>query len=136
MTGDRGQVAIFVLGLALVCFAISGVTIDGTRAFLFRRTLQNSADAAALAGAAELDRRSYYSSGGADVGVATGPARAAAVRWLARRGLDARAAISVGEAEVGVVLRGDVPTTFLGLVGVSSLPVSVQATAAPVAGKT
>jgi hypothetical protein len=56
MTSDeRGQIAVLALGLALVVFAIAGLAVDGTRAFLARRSLQNLADAAALAGAGELD---------------------------------------------------------------------------------
>lgn len=138
MTSDQdneaGQVTVLVLGLAVVAFAVAGVAIDGTRAFLFRRTLQNSADAAALAGAGEVDRTAYYGSGGERILLDARAARAKAVEWLARRGLDVRAGIDADPSGVRVVLRGRLATTFLRLIGVGSVPVAAEARAEPASG--
>jgi hypothetical protein len=133
-SNDGGQVTVLVLGLAIVAFAVAGVAIDGTRAFLFRRTLQNAADAAALAGAGELDRAAYYGSGGERVLLDARAARAKAAEWLERRGLDVRAGIDADAAGVRVVLRGRLTTTFLRLVGVGTVPVAAEARASPATG--
>jgi Flp pilus assembly protein TadG len=131
---ERGQVTVLVLGMALLCFAVAGVAVDGTRAFLFRRTLQNAADSAALAGAAELDRRVYYGSGGRRITLDPGLAGRLATAYFGDRALDAEVAVDTGSAGVAVVARGEVATTWLGLVGIETLPVAVEARAAPLAG--
>lgn len=134
MRGSQsGQVSVFVIGVALICFAIAGVAVDGTRAFLYRRTLQNAADAAALAGASEIDSRAYYSNR-EEVVLDDAGARAAALEWLARRGLAVSADISATPVLVRVGLSARLNTTFLGLVGIADLPVAAEATAEPLSG--
>jgi Putative Flp pilus-assembly TadE/G-like len=130
---QQGQAALLVVGLALVCFAVAGVAVDGTRAFLLRRTLQNAADASALAGAAELDHRAYYRSSGRRVLLDPEAARRMAGSWLERRGLQARFEIEADTAGVGVQVRRNLPTTFLGLAGIRRIPVAAQAWAEPIA---
>lgn len=132
---ERGQAAVLVLGLVLVAFAVAGLAVDGTRAFLARRTLQNAADASALAGASELDQSTLYESGGLTVALDPASARREAARWLATRSLPARAGIAADANEVRVVLRDSLPTTFLALVGIGSIPVAAEASAQPVAGR-
>lgn len=131
---EEGQVTVLVLGLALVGFAVAGLAVDGTRAFLMRRTLQNIADSSALAGASELDTAAYYSTGGRKIVLDVAAARRVASNWLSRRGLPARAEIASDPDAVRVVLRANVPTTFLGLVGIDEIPVAVAATASPMPG--
>ena len=128
---ESGQVTVLILGLALVVFAVSGLAVDGTRAFLFRRTLQNSADAASLAAASELDERVFYATAGRRRTLDEDDAREAASRWLSLRGLQARSEILVADGRVTVVLRDEVPTSFLALVGVDHIPVAVVAAAEP-----
>lgn len=123
-----------VLGLVLITFALAGVAVDGTRAFITRRALQNAADSAALAGAAELDQRIVYSTEGRAIALDPRRARRVAVEWLARRGLNARATVLADVQDVTVELRSSVATTFLGLVGIPDIPVGARATAQPVAG--
>jgi Flp pilus assembly protein TadG len=131
---ERGQVSVLVLGLALVVLAVAGVAVDGTRAFLARLTLQNAADSAALAGAGELDEGALYSSGGRSVVLDPLRARRVAEAWLTRRGVPARAVVVIDEDSVVIALRSSVATTFLGLVGISTIPVAAEATARAVAG--
>jgi uncharacterized membrane protein len=130
---QSGQVSVFVIGTALICFAVAGVAVDGTRAFLYRRTLQNAADAAALAGASEIDRDAYYSNRD-DVVLDGVGARSAAFQWLARRGLPVDAEVSASATSVRVGLRGRLGTTFLGLIGITDLPVAAEAAAEPLSG--
>jgi uncharacterized membrane protein len=118
--------------MALLAFAVAGVAVDGTRAWLYRRTLQNAADAAALAGASELDRAAYYGSGGDRVVLDAGAGERTASAWLARRAVAARAAIDSTTERVTVEMSGVVPTTFLSLVGIEGIDVGVRADAAPV----
>lgn len=132
--GESGQVTPLIVGLTLLSLAVAGLATDGTKAFLLRRTLQNAADAAALAGAAEVDTSVYYSSGGEDVSLEARRATKIALDWLARRDIDVRAAVESSEEEVRVILRGRAPTTFLRLVGISEIPVAVEARAAPAPG--
>ena len=121
----------FVIGIALVCFAVAGLAVDGTRAWLYRRTLQNTADSSALAAAAEIDTANYYRAGGREPGLDVAAARQIAVRWVAQAGLDVESGYAIDESGVGVGLRGEITTTLLGLIGVQSLPVAVEARAEP-----
>jgi Flp pilus assembly protein TadG len=132
---EAGQITVFVVGIALVCFAVAGIAVDGTRAWLYRRTLQNAADSSALAGAAELDVSDYYEGGGDRADIDLGAARRVAARWVADAGLDVQSGYAIDESGVLVGLRGRVPTTFLGLIGVDSLPVAVEARAEPRRGE-
>lgn len=132
---ERGQVVPLTLGLFLLTLAIAGLAVDGTRAFLYRRTLQNAADSAALAGASAIARDDYYRSGGSTVALAPGAARSAALEWVARRGLRVAAEVAVDREAVTVILRGAIPTSFLRSIGVERMRVAVEARAGPVAGE-
>ena len=132
--GDSGQVTVLVLGLSLVAFAVAGLAVDGTRAFLLRRTLQNAADGASLAGASEIDTTFYYGSGGRRISLDDAAARQTAARWLGLRGIRARASIEARADSVRVVLRSEMPTSFLGLVGIDSVSVAAVSHSAPVPG--
>ena len=130
---ERGQTTIFVIGMVVIVFAVIGLAVDGTRAFLHRRTLQSAADAAALAGASELDRDQYYASRGRAIEIDPGVARRAASRWLDLRSLPVEAGISANTSRVTVTLRSEVATLFLRLIGLSRVPVAVEAASAPAA---
>jgi Flp pilus assembly protein TadG len=131
---QRGQVTVMVAGLALICFALAGLAVDATRAFLFRRTLQNGADASALAGAAELDEATFRGAGGR-ISVAQRAAETMAIAYVRQRRLPVRAEVEAAGDGVRVLLRGEVSTTLLGLVGIDDLPVSAVAEATPLAGE-
>lgn len=128
---QRGQATVLVLGMTMVVFGIVGVAVDGTKAFIARRSLQTMADAAALAGAGELDADRYYMSRGRAAVIDPDAAASAARRWLRFRGLQADADVHVADETVTVTLRGEVPTLFLRVVGVDRLPVAVQAASSP-----
>jgi uncharacterized membrane protein len=130
---ERGQVTVLVLGMALIAFAVAGIAIDGTRAFLMRRTLQNAADASALAGSGELDATAYYASGGRRIMLDPAAAEGMAASFLMRRDLQVIPAIRADERGVAVALRTKIDTLFLRLIGIDSLPIAAEATARPVA---
>lgn len=131
---EVGQVTLLALGLAVVTFAVAGLAVDGTRAFLLRRTLQNAADASALAGSGGLDSSSYYSSGGRRIVLDPDAARRAALELLQRRGIDGQVSVIADASAVQVNLRDEASTSFLSLVGIRGLPVAVVARAEPVGG--
>lgn len=132
---EVGNASILVLGLSMIAFSVAGIAIDGTRAFLFRRSLQNSADGAALAAASEIDRDSYYASGGRAVSLDREAAASRADEWLSRRGLPLTdAGIATADDGVRVVLHGEVSTTFLRVLGWDGIPVSAESTARPIPG--
>jgi hypothetical protein len=83
------------------------------------------------AGASELNEVALYESSGRTVVLDPGAARALAAQWLARRGITARAHVAADESSVVVLLRDEVVTTWLGLVGVTEIPVAAQAAAEP-----
>jgi hypothetical protein len=128
---ESGQASVFVLGIAMLVFAIAGIAVDGTRAWLYRRTLQNTADSSALAGAGELSRVAYYRSGGEVTDLDIQAARDMTSQWVAASGLDVRSDLSVDAEGVEVALEGTTPTVFLGLIGVDRLPVAAEARAEP-----
>lgn len=132
---ERGQVTVLALGLVILTFAVSGLAVDGTRAFLLRRTLQNAADAASLAGTGELNAGTYYGTGGKSLLLDPEASRRTALDLLRSRGIGAEARIQATTASVVVTLRSEATTMFLRLVGVDSIPVSARSRSAPVPGQ-
>ena len=128
---ETGHVLVLALGLALVCFAVAGLALDGTRVFLARRTLQNSADSGAVAAAADIDARAYYRSGGSTIRLDPSLGENTVSRMLERRSLMSDVLFAVSEGGVEVVLRSEVETTFLKLVGIDTIPVAASAWAEP-----
>ncbi len=135
ITSERGQSTVLVMGLMVLCFAVAGVAVDGTRAFIFRRSLQNAADAAAQAGASQLDVSVYYNSTGRDVMLDERQARLAAEGSLNLRGIPVSATFTIDGSSVQIVLRSEVKTSFLSLIGIGELPVAVESRAEPIAGE-
>lgn len=115
-------------------FAVTGLAVDGTRAFLFRRTLQSVADSSALAAAGEVSRVRYYASAGRDLRLAPLRASEIARQWLTRRGIHMAVEIQSDQDHIRVVARAALRPTFLSLVGIKTIPVAVEASARPVPG--
>lgn len=130
-TEESGQMAVFTLGMLLVAFAVAGLAVDGARALVARRALQSSGDAAAVAAAGEIDSDLYYRSGGSRIRLQPHRAESIAREVLALRGLDVATQLHPRADGFDVVLRTEVPTTFLRLVGVGSIPVAVTSSAEP-----
>ena len=131
---ERGSTSVFVLGIALITFAVAGLAVDVTRAWIYKRSLQSRADAMATAAASELNATNYYASGGRTIVIDSDSARMVASRYLTAAP-DARAALLVRRDRVVVTLRGAVPSTFLSLIAIHELPVAASSTASPIAGR-
>jgi len=124
---ERGAVLISGLLLALALLILIGAAVDIGHAFIIRRQLVSLADDAALTGSQALDLAALHNGR-----LALDPAQAqsAALQTLAGEpGLQTRAQASSGAVEVEV--KRQFPTVLLRLVGISTLTVAAQATAAP-----
>ena len=126
---ESGSMTVMSVGLAMIVFAVAGLAVDGTRAFIARRSLQSVADAASVAAAAELDTSAYYRS--SVVRLDATRARATVARLLARRGVKAVPRLRVDERSVELVLLGTSDTTWLRLVGIAAIPISAESRAEP-----
>lgn len=61
--GEAGQVAVLVVGFAVVLLLMVGVVVDASAAYLRRQGLDNLADGAALAAADGIQGRQVYEGG-------------------------------------------------------------------------
>ncbi len=128
--------ALLWLTLAIPLFlTMGGLAIDGGALLDSRRDLQSLADGAARAGATRLDMDRLRASGGSDVALDS----AAAIR-TAQTYVDQSLVrmphtwntlpdvqIEVGARRVHVFLRTNVPTAFLRIVFIESVPVEASA---------
>ena len=131
---QEGQVTLLALGLCLVGIAVGGLAVDGARTWIHKRTLQSTADAAAVSGASGLDVSRFYAEGGA--GAVLDPQRVEdrVARLLRQRGLGATVRVDAQSDGVRVWLGSEVETTFLSMVGIRRVPVSAEAVARPFFG--
>lgn len=127
----RGQALIWVTLLLPLLLAVVGLALDGGTVFAARRQAQNAADAAARAGAQEIDIARYRDTD--EIVLDDRWARYEARRYLA--GLGARdATVDIAGNQVFVTVRREVPLSFLRLAGVASVRIEASAVAAPVYG--
>ena len=116
--------AILMSGLV----SVVGLVTDGGIVFSQRRDLQNAADAAALAGAMQIDEAAYRSSG--KVVLDQQAAKQAAAEYLQDEGdLDYTVQVSPTGVEVSASRRAS--TSFLRLIGINGVDISATASAAP-----
>jgi uncharacterized membrane protein len=123
---QRGQVLAWVAVFLPALLVVLGLVIDGGLAFAARRDLQDVADAAAQAGAMQLDPAVYATTG--QVQLDPIQARAAAGDYLsAHPGVSP--AVVAGPTWVQVTVRESWPTVFLRLFGVQQVTMAATATA-------
>lgn len=79
MSDDRGSVTIWMLGLVLILLGVGGIVLDLWRVLDAKHRVELMADAAALAGAAELDEDRYRSVGAVELDEGAASARARSV---------------------------------------------------------
>jgi Flp pilus assembly protein TadG len=124
---ERGAVLVAGLLLSLALLIVIGAGVDIGHAFIVRRELVSLADDAALTGSQALDLQALHHG---RLALDPEQARTVALQALASEpGLRNQAAASTADVHVEVQRR--VPTILLRLVGVSTLTVGAQATAAP-----
>lgn len=128
MQQERGQALVFVAILLLGLVAVTGLATDGGLVFAQRRDLQNLADAAALAGAMQIDEAAYRAGGGVALDVAA--ARQAAISYLSDAG-DVTYEVTVRTTAVDVTVRRNARTNFLRVIGVDGVTIGASARAEP-----
>lgn len=129
---ERGAAAVLVAVFLLGLVAVSGLVADGGLLLAERRSLQNLADAAAAAGAMQLDEAAYRASAGSVSLDEQAAERAAASYLQAARDVDYR--VLTGTAQVEVRASRAAATAFLGVLGIRAVTVHARATAQPRAG--
>lgn len=126
-----GQALVWVAVMLPVFLAIVGLALDGGAVFAARRQTQNIADAAARAGAQQIDITRYRATG--EIVLDRPMARYVARQYVeGLGGLDAT--VEAGDRQVIVRVRRDVPLSFLKLVGLSSTSIGATAAAEPFYG--
>lgn len=125
---ESGQATVLAAILMVGLVAVVGLVTDGGLVFSQRRDLQNVADAAALAGAMQIDEDAYRASG--EVVLDESTARRAAVEYLeAEEGVTY--SVAVGPARVDVSVSRQASTGFLRVIGINSVEMSAEASAEP-----
>ncbi len=117
---ESGQVLPFVAMLLIVLLAMLALVLDGGNLYMHRRSMQNAADAGALAGA-----RVFCLDG------TEAEAEAAAQQYTVQRNGAESAVIDADLANriVEVVARKDVAMTFARVIGIHEVPVAAEAAA-------
>ena len=116
---DEGQVSAFAVVMVAATLALAGLVLDAGYAVAAKARMVGIAQAAARAGAQQLDLTEYRRSG--DVRLNPALATQAAQGWLAQSGV--RGTVTATDQTVHVEISYDVDTQLLGLVGVSTLTV-------------
>lgn len=125
--GERGSVLITGLLLSIMLMMIIGAAVDIGHAFIVRRELVSIADGAALTGSQALSQEALHAG---TLQLEPGQARTAALDAIAPvTGESAQASATTGTVTVHV--QRHFPTILLRLVGLDTLTVSANATAAP-----
>ena len=128
LRGDEGQVLVMVALMMVGVVSVVGLVSDGGLVFAQRRDLQNVADAAAAAGAMQIDEAVYRSAGEGVLDEQL--ARDAAVLYLdAEDGLDY--VVNVLPDRVEVAVSRQATTGFLRVIGIDGIEVSASASAEP-----
>ncbi|MBV9578103.1 MAG: hypothetical protein JO057_05885 [Chloroflexi bacterium] len=131
----RAQALVWVT-LAIPLFvSIAGLAIDGGVLLDERRELQSIVDGAARAGATQLDMPRLRASGGSDVQLdptlATYAARTYVDQALASSGGDwlapPQTKVEVGSRRVHVLIQARLPTAFLRIAAIDTVPVDAEA---------
>jgi uncharacterized membrane protein len=125
---DEGQVLVMVALMMVGVVSVVGLVSDGGLVFAQRRDLQNVADAAAAAGAMQINEAVYRSTG--EVVLDEQLAREAAVFYLDAEG-DLDYVVSVMSGRVDVSVSRQATTGFLRVIGIDGVEVSASASAEP-----
>ena len=125
---DEGQVLVMVALMMVGVVSVVGLVSDGGLVFAQRRDLQNVADAAAAAGAMQIDEATYRSTG--EVVLDERLAREAAALYLDGEG-DLDYVVSVLSGRVEVSVSRQATTSFLRVIGIDGVDVTASASAEP-----
>jgi Flp pilus assembly protein TadG len=131
---EAGQVLVLAVVFALGLLVLLGLVTDGGLVFAARRDLQRTADAAARAGAAQLDETAYRASGGTTAQLNPQQATSAAHRYLHAAGFGGHAEVAADTGAVTVVVATTMRPPVLGALGVGPVRLAARALARPRTG--
>jgi Flp pilus assembly protein TadG len=123
----EGQVLLLAALLLSLLLSVIGLMVDGGTVLIHRRELQNTADAAARAGATQLNETVFRSSGGRRAVLDRARARAEANHYLRTKAV--RGTMRVTDRSVAVVVHQSVDLAFLELLGLHAVEVDAEAEA-------
>ncbi len=127
---DRGQVTVWGIFAGLIVLILAGLVFDEGMAMADHVKVWDTAQAAARAGAREIDLPAYRGSGV----IRLDPARAANAARAFLSAAGATGTVSATTTTVIVTVHATRRTQLLHLVGVTTLSVSATGTATPVTG--
>ena len=134
--GEQGQILVLTVVMMLGLLAVLGLVADGGLVFARHRELQATADAAARAGAAQLDETLYRASNGRTAQLNPTRARQAARGYLQATGFDGHAEVSADPASVTVALTQAMRPPIFGAFNGGDVQLSVRSLARPRTGIT
>lgn len=122
---DRGTVTAFTVVWVAAALLLAGLVLDAGLAVSTKVSARSVANAAARAGARELDVAALRTRG--VVRLDPVKAQSAATSWIARAGL--RGSATVSGSTITVTVDTEQRTQLLNLAGITSIPVHATATA-------
>jgi len=128
---QSGQAIIWVAVMLPFFLSVIGLAMDGGVVFSARREIQNVADAAARAGAMQVDQATLRATGNTTIVLDANRARQAAADEVAFQGRGVSAQIGVEPRRVEVQVQRAVPTSFLRLAGIRTVVITATAVAGP-----
>ena len=131
---EEGQILVLTVVVALALLAILGLVADGGLVLARHRELQGVADAAARAGAAQLDETSYRASNGRIATLNPTQARAAAGRYLRTVPFTGQLRITASPTQVTIGLSEVVRPIIFSSVGIGPIRLAVHTVARPRTG--
>jgi len=129
---DRGQVTVWGIFAGLIVLILAGLVFDEGMAMADHVRVWDTAQAAARAGAREIDLPAYRGAGV----IRLDPVRAATAARAFLSAAGATGTVSATTTTVTVTVHTTRHTQLLHLVGVTTLSVSATGTATPVTGVT
>ena len=132
--GEEGQSLMLFVVMLPFFLAIFGLVLDAGTIFAARREAQGIADAAARAGANELNVDFYRRTDGQRIELDGSLADEVARRYLAEQGVGQpglAGTVTVAPLAITVVVRREVPLGFLRLAGWQTYPIQALAVAQP-----
>jgi Flp pilus assembly protein TadG len=124
------QATVFFVVMLPLFLAVAGLALDASNLFVQRTQLQAIADAAARAGAIQVDEAGLYSRADGVVRLDPTAAREAAMYYAMYNGALAED-VQADQSSVYVRMSRQVPTVFLRIVRITTMRIQAEATARP-----
>ena len=128
---EPGQIVVWVAVMLPFFLSLVGLAADGGLLLASRRELQNEADAAARTGAMQVDQAAYRASSGQTLVLDPAKARQVAAAYLTSQDPGVSAVITSDRERVMVQVSHEMPTSFLRLVGITTVHVGATSVAQP-----